>query len=60
MLIGLGLAALVIVWLVFSLLRRVFGLVLLVGLAVGGWIWWSNPDLFQDGIDAVKRLFGAL
>ncbi|AEQ53191.1 hypothetical protein [Pelagibacterium halotolerans] len=32
-------------WLVFSLVRKLFGLVLLAALAVAAWVLWSNPHL---------------
>jgi hypothetical protein len=35
-------------WLVFSLARKMFGLVLLVALAVGAWVLWSNPHLLYS------------
>lgn len=42
---GIALAAF---WLVFSLVRKVFGLVLIVALALGAWVVWSNPDMMQS------------
>lgn len=42
---GIALAAF---WLVFSLVRKVFGLVLIVALALGAWVVWSNPDMMAS------------
>ena len=47
-LIVIGGVALVAFWLVFSLVRKMFGLVLLVALAVGAWVLWSNPHLLYS------------
>ncbi len=42
--IGLGIAAIVVLWLVFSMMRRMFGLALVIALAAGAWYLWSNPE----------------
>lgn len=52
-LIVIGVIAVVAFWLVFSLVRKMFGLVLLAGLAIGAWILWSNPELLGPLADAV-------
>jgi hypothetical protein len=44
-LIGLGVAAIVVAWLVFSVLKKVIGLVLLAGVVVAGFLLWQNPDI---------------
>ena len=54
MLIALAVAAVVIVWLIFSVLKKVVGFVLLIALAAGAWILWSNPEMLQP----VLRYFG--
>lgn len=59
-LIGLGVAALVAVWLVFSLVRKLFGLVLLAGVAIGAWYLWSDPAAAQDLVDFVMGFFTAM
>jgi len=57
-LIGLGLAGLFIVWLVFSLVKKVFGLVLLAALVIGAYLLWTNPALQQSLLTTVSGLFG--
>jgi hypothetical protein len=47
MLIGLGVAAIVVLWLVFSVLKKVFGIILLAALFLAGYILWTNPGLFD-------------
>jgi len=54
-LIGLGCAALLVVWLVFSLLKKAVGLIVLAALAVAAYMVWSNPAL----LDCVLGWFGA-
>lgn len=46
-LIGLGVAAVVVAWLVFSVLKKVFGLLLLAVIVGGGFLLWQNPELAQ-------------
>lgn len=36
-----------VLWLVFSVLKKVFGLVLLAALVVGGFLLWRNPELLH-------------
>mgnify|MGYP003647940269 CR=1 FL=1 len=57
-LIGLGLAGLFIVWLVFSLVKKVFGLVLLAALAIGAYLLWTNPAMLQGLLDTLAGFFG--
>ncbi|WP_152564172.1 hypothetical protein [Neorhizobium vignae] len=45
--------ALVVLWLVFFVFRKLIGVVLLVALAVGVWIVWSDPAVLQQWADAV-------
>lgn len=49
----IGIIALVAFWLVFSLVRRMFGLVLLAALAIGAWVLWNNPDMLQAIVRAL-------
>jgi hypothetical protein len=46
-LIGIGVAAVVVAWLAFSVLKKVFGLVLLAVLVGVGFLLWQNPELAQ-------------
>lgn len=48
MLMGLGIGAVVVIWLVFSVLRKVAGIAIVIALAVGAWVVWSNPDLLAS------------
>ena len=44
-LMGLGLVGLLIAWLVFSLFKKVVGLVFLAALGTGAFILWRYPSL---------------
>jgi hypothetical protein len=59
MLIVLGLVALAAVWLVFSLVRKLFGILLLIALAGGAWVLWSNPPMFNAVTNALLGWAGA-
>lgn len=56
-LIGLGLAGLLAVWLVFSLVKKMLGIVLLIALAAGAYVVWTNPELQQQLIAGISRLW---
>ena len=47
-LVGLGVAAMVVLWLVFSVLKKVFGLVLLAAMVGAGFLLWRNPELLHS------------
>ena len=57
-LIGLGLAGLFIVWLVFSLVKKAFGLALLAALVIGAYLLWNNPAMLQGLLNTVAGFFG--
>lgn len=52
-LLALGVGALILVWLVFSLLRKLFGVAILAALAFGAYLVWTNPDLLDQALDLV-------
>ena len=55
---GLGVAAIVVIWLVFSVLKKVIGLLFLVGLAVAAFVLWQNPEMQRSLIDWVRGFIG--
>jgi hypothetical protein len=59
MLIGLGCAALLAVWLVFSLVKKIFGLALLAALALGLFVLWNNPAMLHQLIAFASGVVGA-
>lgn len=54
MLLGLGIGAVVVLWLIFSVLRKVMGIAIVIALAVGPWVVWNNPELLA----AIMAYFG--
>tara|TARA_R110002020_G_scaffold327591_3_gene543526 strand:+ start:486 stop:686 length:201 start_codon:yes stop_codon:yes gene_type:complete len=57
-LIALCLGGLLIVWLVFSLIRKVFGLLLLAALVVGAYVLWTNPAMLRGLLDTIGGFTG--
>ncbi len=53
-----GLVAAVVLWFVFTLVRKLFGVVLLFALTAGAWLLWNNPPLLWEAADAVANVFG--
>ncbi len=56
--IGLGLGALLLVWLVFSIIRKMIGLALIAALAFGAWFVWTNPGLRAQALALLPFLPG--
>lgn len=54
-LIGLAVAAVVVLWLVFSVLKKVIGLVVLAAIAGVAFILWTNPDLLDQFLAIIGR-----
>jgi hypothetical protein len=48
----------VVVWLVLSVLRRVFGLLLLAAIFAAGFVLWQNPALLQALIGWLQNAMG--
>ena len=44
----------VVLWLIFSVLRKVMGIAIVIALAVGAWVVWNNPELLA----AIMAYFG--
>ena len=47
-LVGLGVAAVAIIWLVFSVAKKLLGLLLLVALVAAAFIAWQHPELVRQ------------
>lgn len=56
-LIVISAIALAAFWLVFSLVRKMFGLVLLAAIGIAAWVLWSNPELFERVMAMVQGRF---
>jgi len=53
-LVGLGVAAVVIAWLVFSVLKKVIGLLFLAAVAFGAYMLWQDPALRDQVINWIQ------
>ena len=56
--IGLGFGALLAVWLVFSVLKKVVGLIFLLALAAGAYVLWTNPSLLHSLMATIQQRAG--
>jgi hypothetical protein len=50
-LLALGIGAAILVWLVFSLVKKLFGLAIIAALAFGAYMLWANPDLLRQAME---------
>lgn len=56
--IGLGVGAVVICWLVFSVLKKVLSFVFIGAVILGGLLLWNNPAAMQAVTGAIMKMFG--
>jgi hypothetical protein len=47
----------VVVWLVFSVLKKVIGLAVLAAVVVAGFVLWQNPAMLQSVLGWVQDAF---
>lgn len=52
-LVALGIGAAILLWLVFSLMKKLFGLAIIAALAFGAYMLWTNPDLLRRAMTVV-------
>lgn len=57
-LMGLGIGAVVIIWLVFSVVKKMVGIAIVLALVVGGWFLWTNPQHLQPIIAYIRQFTG--
>ena len=55
-LVGLGMGAIVVLWLVFSVLKKVIGLVVLAAIAAAAFVLWQNPSLLDGLVGWVRAV----
>lgn len=55
---GMGVAAIVVVWLVFSVLKKVIGLIVLGAVVIGAYMLWKDPALLNTVVKTVERFVG--
>ncbi|MCJ8521542.1 glucose dehydrogenase [Pseudorhizobium tarimense] len=54
-----GVIAVVVLWLVFFVVRKLIGFALLVTLAIGVWAVWNDPVLLQEWAYALMGFFSS-
>lgn len=54
-LLFLGIGAALLLWLVFSVMKKLFGLALIASLAFGAYMLWTNPSLLNQAIAWLGR-----
>lgn len=52
-LMALAVGAALLVWLIFSVIRKLFGLALIAALAFGAYLLWTNPELLNQAMGVV-------
>ena len=52
-LLALGVGAGILLWLVFSLMKKLFGLAIIAAIAFGAYMLWANPDLLRQAMEMV-------
>ncbi|MCP8883594.1 hypothetical protein NIM87_08795 [Devosia sp. XJ19-1] len=52
-LIVLGVGAVILAWLIFSVIKKLFSVALVAALAFGGYMLWTNPDLLRRAMEMV-------
>ena len=58
-LLGLGVGAVILLWLVFSVLKKVVGFLFLIAIAASAWMLWSNPEMLHGLTTAVQTWTGS-
>lgn len=57
-LMGLGIGAVVIIWLVFSVVKKMVGIAIVLALVAGGWFLWTNPQHLQPIVAYIRQYTG--
>jgi len=57
-LMGLGIGAVVVIWLVFSVVKKVVGIAIVLALAAGAWFLWTNPQYLAPIIAWARQFTG--
>jgi hypothetical protein len=55
---GLGIGAVVVIWLIFSVVKKMVGIAIVLALVAGGWFLWTNPQHLAPIIAYVRQYTG--
>lgn len=58
-LIGLAIGAVIVIWLVFSVLKKLFGLALVAAIVAAAALLWFNPGLANQLWTGLQAFFGS-
>jgi len=57
-LMGFGIGAIVVIWLVFSVVKKMVGIAIVLALAAGAWFLYTNPQHLAPIIAWVRQYTG--
>ncbi|KQT48448.1 hypothetical protein DevBK_14370 [Devosia sp. BK] len=57
-LMGFGIGAIVVIWLVFSVVKKVVGIAIVLALAAGAWFLYTNPQQLAPVIAYIRQYTG--
>ncbi|KQN78144.1 hypothetical protein [Devosia sp. Leaf64] len=57
-LMGVGIGAIVVIWLVFSVVKKVVGIAIVLALAAGAWFLYTNPQQLAPVIAYIRQYTG--
>ena len=57
-LMGFGIGAVVVIWLIFSVVKKAIGIALVLALMAGAWFLWTNPQHLAAIIASVRHYTG--
>ncbi|MGV3574179.1 MAG: hypothetical protein ACO1O4_03465 [Devosia sp.] len=57
-LMGFGIGAVVVIWLIFSVVKKMVGIAIVLALVAGGWFLWTNPQYLAPIIAYVRQYTG--
>lgn len=55
---GLGIGAVVVIWLIFSVVKRMVGIAIVLALIAGGWFLWTNPQYLAPIMAQIRQVTG--
>ncbi|MBO9590370.1 hypothetical protein [Devosia sp.] len=57
-LMGLGIGAVVVIWLIFSVVKKMVGIAIVLALAAGAWFLWTNPQYLAPIMAQIRHVNG--
>jgi hypothetical protein len=57
-LMGFGIGAIVVIWLVFSVVKKMVGIAIVLALAAGAWFLYTNPQQLAPIMAWVRQFTG--